>query len=60
MKKRISTREVAALMGVCTQNINQKINRGHFPGAARCECGRSIMVPITDVEHEIEIREKRK
>jgi excisionase family DNA binding protein len=49
-KKRLTTAEAAAALGVCKQRIDAKIKQGHFPNHTRCECGRAILIPAADVE----------
>lgn len=60
MKKRLTTREAAEKLGVCVQRISAKIQQGHFPGVTNCECGRSIMIPISDIEKAIKLRKLKK
>lgn len=53
MIKNYTTKQVARLLGVCSQRILAKIKQGHFPGAHTCECGRSLLIPQQEVENEI-------
>lgn len=57
--QRMSTPKAATLLGVCHQRISVLVNQGRFPNAAPCECGRSIMIPVTDIQAEIKRRAQR-
>lgn len=50
--KKFNVREAAAFLGVCVQRIHAKIRQGHFPGAHNCECGKSYLIPETDVKRQ--------
>ena len=49
MNKYYTTKEVAKKLRLCVQRILAKVKQGHFPNSRACECGRSIMIPDTDV-----------
>lgn len=57
--QRISTPKAATLLGVCHQRLSALVKQGRFPNAASCECGRSIMIPVTDLQAEINRRAQR-
>jgi len=57
--KKYSTKEVAEVLGVCHQRISAKLKQGHFPGAHKCECGRSILIPEHDVLNQPKKRNDR-
>jgi hypothetical protein len=59
-KRKVTTVEAAALLDVCQQRIAAKVKQGHFPHHCRCECGRSIMIPVEDIESDRARRTKRK
>lgn len=50
--KKFNAREAAAFLGVCVQRIHAKIKQGHFPGAHHCECGKSYLIPETDIQKQ--------
>lgn len=50
--KKFSARAVASILGVCVQRIHAKIKQGHFPGADRCECGKSFLIPESDLDQQ--------
>ena len=50
--KKFSAREAAKFLGVCVQRIHAKIKQGHFPGAHHCECGKSYLIPESDVKQQ--------
>lgn len=50
MKRRLLPREAAEILGVCTQRVQKKLQLGHFPNAALCECERTMLIPMTDVK----------
>lgn len=58
--KRLTPPEVALMLGVCNQRIGAKLKQGHFPNAELCECGRTTMIPVDDIVHDLQIREHRK
>ena len=49
-KNRLTTHEAAERLGVCPQRISHRLKQGHFPNHERCECGRSIMIPESDLD----------
>jgi hypothetical protein len=51
-KTRVTIQEAARILGVCHQRIRQKWDKGYFPNAGWCECHRSIMIPLSDLENE--------
>jgi hypothetical protein len=57
---RLSTREAAELLGVCKQRVNAKLVKGDFSGASRCECGRTDMIPISEIHKYMRQHNKRK
>lgn len=59
-KKLFTTKEMAELLGLCQQRITAKIRQGHFPNARPCECGRSIMIPESDLFKGIKDGRKKK
>jgi len=60
MKKvRLTTAQAAIELDVCVQRVAAKIAQGHFPGAGRCECGRSMMIPAREVDRNKKEKSKR-
>lgn len=59
-KNRLTVREAAKALNVCQQRISTKYKSNHFPGAGLCECGRSIMIPRSDIAKEIKAKRKDK
>jgi hypothetical protein len=57
--QRMSTPKAATLLGVCHQRLSALLKQGRFPNATPCECGRSIMIPVTDMQAEIKRRSQR-
>ena len=57
--KRVSTKDAAAMSDVCKQRILTKLTLGHYSGASKCECGLSIMIPLTEVMRDMRERPKR-
>lgn len=49
-KKRLTTKEVAKELKICTQRVAAKLTQGHFPNHGWCECGRSILIPVNDLK----------
>lgn len=58
LKERVTTQEAAKQMGVCKQRITAKLKDGHFPNAGWCECGRSRMIPVADIESDLHKKDK--
>jgi len=59
-KKRLRVPETAKIMGLCVQRIFVKLKRGHFPNHEWCECGKCILIPIEDVNNDLERIKKSK
>jgi hypothetical protein len=59
-KKRLTTHEAAKFLNLCVQRVGHKIDQGHFPNADWCECGRSRMIPIADLEKDKKVNPARK
>lgn len=59
-KKRLTTNETAKMMNVCQQRIAAKIRQGHFPNYGHCECGRTVMIPMEDIENDLKYRGSQK
>lgn len=57
-KTRLTTKETAKALGVCVQRVSAKIKEGHFEGVERCECGRSILIPILSVLSQINHKQR--
>lgn len=58
MKKNLTLKEAAKYSGVCVQRINQKLERGRYPNARWCECGRSRLIPLADLKADKEKMKK--
>ena len=52
-EERLSTREAAQYLGVCKQRIAAKIAQGHFNGVSRCECGLTVMIPVSEISADM-------
>ena len=57
---RLTTQQVATILGVCRQRVAAKLMQGHFPNAGRCECGHTILIPLSDIEADLARVENRK
>lgn len=53
MTKRLSTKDVASLIGVCKQRVSIKIRQGHYRDVTKCECGQTNMIPISEVTRDM-------
>lgn len=49
MIKRLTTPEVAKRLKVTRARITHRLAQGHFPNHALCECGRTVMIPESDL-----------
>lgn len=54
--KNFLPREVARILGVCHQRIAAKLKQGHFPNSYMCECGRSTLIPLEDINKNLKKR----
>lgn len=52
-EKRLSTREAAEYLGVCKQRVSAKIMQGHYKRVSRCECGLTLMIPLSEVNADM-------
>lgn len=51
-KKRVTVAQAAKYLDVCMQRISAKIKQGHFPNHTWCECGHSILIPVSDLDRQ--------
>lgn len=49
MHRKLTTNQIAKHLGISHSRILHKIKQGHFPNQSRCECGRSILIPESDL-----------
>jgi excisionase family DNA binding protein len=55
----ITTVEAGKILKVSTGRIAQKIRAGRFEGVRACPCGRSFLIPRTEVENHIKGRREK-
>jgi excisionase family DNA binding protein len=60
LEPHLSTKEAAELLGVCKQMINAKIARRELAGARRCECGKTDMVPLSEIHRYMREHNRRR
>jgi hypothetical protein len=56
--KRLTVPEAAKFLGVCVQRVAAKIGKKHFPDVAWCECGRSQLIPISNLTADLKRKAK--
>ena len=50
LERRYTVTEACKLLGLCRARVTLKVREGHFPGATKCECGCSYMIPESDIQ----------
>lgn len=51
-KENFTAAEAAAELSVTHARINFMLRKDYFPHAHLCECGRSHLIPLTDIQTE--------
>ena len=58
--KYFTTTQVCSILNLSAARIKAKLAAGHFPGAGACPCGRSYLIPVTDLDKTIRGRKNKK
>ena len=60
VEKRLTTREAAEYLGLCKQRIATKILQGHYKNASRCECGMTMLIPLSEINADMQIVNRKR